>query len=112
MFDDLKMGVFCEECIILSHGGLWNQLRVEFLVDTYDKLPCFVDLLSSYIHVFNFSNVISEMAVKRQSPAQRGARISNRIFLDLDEDGQKLKRGRLSPQSFDSIRYFCCISFQ
>uniref|UniRef100_A0A8C0B2S2 Small ribosomal subunit protein mS31 n=1 Tax=Buteo japonicus TaxID=224669 RepID=A0A8C0B2S2_9AVES len=42
----------------------------------------------------------------RQSPAQRGVRISNRIFLDLDEDGQKLKPGRLSPQSFDSRRYF------
>ncbi|XP_069658887.1 small ribosomal subunit protein mS31 [Haliaeetus albicilla] len=52
----------------------------------------------------NIRNVISEMAVKRQSPAQRGVRISNRIFLDLDEDGQKLKPGRLSPQSFDSRR--------
>ncbi|NXW19125.1 RT31 protein, partial [Circaetus pectoralis] len=50
----------------------------------------------------NIRNVISEMAVKRQSPAQRGVRISNRIFLDLDEDGQKLKPGRFSPQSFDS----------
>ncbi|NXS73120.1 RT31 protein, partial [Pandion haliaetus] len=47
-------------------------------------------------------NIISEMAVQRQSPAQRGMRITNRIFLDVDEDGQKLKPGRLSPQSFDS----------
>ncbi|NXY47147.1 RT31 protein, partial [Ceuthmochares aereus] len=51
---------------------------------------------------FNFSNVISEMAVKRQPQAQRGVRISNRISLELDEDGQRLRRGRLSPQSFDS----------
>ncbi|XP_064029657.1 small ribosomal subunit protein mS31 isoform X2 [Pogoniulus pusillus] len=33
-------------------------------------------------------NVLSEMAIKRQSPAQRGVRISNRISLDLDEDIQ------------------------
>ncbi|XP_074995821.1 small ribosomal subunit protein mS31 [Calonectris borealis] len=52
----------------------------------------------------NIRNVISEMAVKRQSPAQRGVRISNRISLELDEDGQKMKPGRLSPQSFDSRR--------
>ncbi|NXC74955.1 RT31 protein, partial [Anhinga anhinga] len=55
----------------------------------------------------NLRNVISEMAVKRQSVAQRGVRISNRISLDLDEDGQRIKSER--PQSFDSRRYFCCI---
>ncbi|KAK4831353.1 hypothetical protein QYF61_017484 [Mycteria americana] len=49
-------------------------------------------------------NVISEMAVKRQSPAQRGVRISSRISLELDEDGQRIKLERLSPQSFDSRR--------
>ncbi|NXL05514.1 RT31 protein, partial [Mesembrinibis cayennensis] len=54
----------------------------------------------------NIRNVISEMAVKRQSPAQRGVRISNRISLELDEDGQRIKPGRLSPQSSDSRRYF------
>ncbi|KAF1515570.1 28S ribosomal protein S31, mitochondrial, partial [Eudyptes sclateri] len=52
----------------------------------------------------NIRNVISEMAVKRQSPAQRGVRISNRISLELDEDGQRIKPERLSPQSFDSKR--------
>ncbi|KAM7128505.1 small ribosomal subunit protein mS31 isoform 2-T2 [Ciconia maguari] len=49
-------------------------------------------------------NVISEMAVKRQSPAQRGVRISSRISLELDEDGQRIKLERLSPQSLDSRR--------
>ncbi|KAF1400872.1 28S ribosomal protein S31, mitochondrial, partial [Spheniscus humboldti] len=52
----------------------------------------------------NIRNVISEMAVKRQSPAQRGVRISSRISLELDEDGQRIKPERLSPQSFDSKR--------
>ncbi|XP_076220306.1 small ribosomal subunit protein mS31 [Aptenodytes patagonicus] len=52
----------------------------------------------------NIRNVISEMAIKRQSPAQRGVRISNRISLELDEDGQRIKPERLSPQSFDSRR--------
>ncbi|NXF94409.1 RT31 protein, partial [Eubucco bourcierii] len=33
-------------------------------------------------------NVLSEMAIKKQPPAQRGVRISNRISLDLDEDIQ------------------------
>uniref|UniRef100_A0A663MA18 Small ribosomal subunit protein mS31 n=1 Tax=Athene cunicularia TaxID=194338 RepID=A0A663MA18_ATHCN len=36
-------------------------------------------------------NVISEMAVKRQSPAQRGVRISSRISLRVDEDDQRIK---------------------
>ncbi|XP_072706405.1 small ribosomal subunit protein mS31 isoform X3 [Ciconia boyciana] len=49
-------------------------------------------------------NVISEMAVKRHSPAQRGVRISSRISLELDEDGQRIKLERLSPQSLDSRR--------
>ncbi|XP_009318208.1 PREDICTED: 28S ribosomal protein S31, mitochondrial [Pygoscelis adeliae] len=52
----------------------------------------------------NIRNVISEMAVKRQSPAQRGVRISNRISLELDEDGQGIKPERLSPRSSDSRR--------
>ncbi|NXJ82360.1 RT31 protein, partial [Trogon melanurus] len=55
----------------------------------------------------NIRNVISEMAVKKQSRAQRAVRISNRISLELDEDGQRIK-----PQSFDSRRYFSCVSFQ
>ncbi|NXF37764.1 RT31 protein, partial [Nyctibius bracteatus] len=50
----------------------------------------------------NIRNVISEMAVKRQSPAQRGVRLSSRISLDLDEDGERIKPGRFSPQSSDS----------
>ncbi|NXE87761.1 RT31 protein, partial [Menura novaehollandiae] len=50
----------------------------------------------------NIRNVISEMAVKRQSPAQRGARISGRISLELDEDGQRIRPERWSSQSFDS----------
>ncbi|NWR55028.1 RT31 protein, partial [Bucorvus abyssinicus] len=49
--------------------------------------------------IINIRNVISEMAVKRQSPAQRGVRISNRISLELDEDGQRIRPGRLSHQS-------------
>ncbi|XP_021232833.1 28S ribosomal protein S31, mitochondrial isoform X3 [Numida meleagris] len=52
----------------------------------------------------NIRNVISEMAVKRQSPAQRGVRISNRISLEMDEDGQRIKPGRPSSRSFDSER--------
>ncbi|NWI22976.1 RT31 protein, partial [Sula dactylatra] len=52
----------------------------------------------------NLRNVISEMAVKRQSPAQRGVRISSRLSLDLDEDGRRIRSERLSPQSFDSRR--------
>ncbi|NXX24894.1 RT31 protein, partial [Nicator chloris] len=47
-------------------------------------------------------NVISEMTVKRQSPALRDARISGRISLQLDEDGQRIRRGRSSAQSMDS----------
>ncbi|NXC82643.1 RT31 protein, partial [Cercotrichas coryphoeus] len=50
----------------------------------------------------NIRNVISEMTVKRQSPAQRGARISGRISLQLDEDGQRRRRERSSAQSVDS----------
>ncbi|NXL53690.1 RT31 protein, partial [Podilymbus podiceps] len=49
----------------------------------------------------NLRNVISEMAVKRQSSAHRGVRISSRISLELDEDGQRIKPERMSPQSFD-----------
>ncbi|NXK22524.1 RT31 protein, partial [Arenaria interpres] len=52
----------------------------------------------------NIRNVISEMSVKRQSPAERGVRISSRISLELDEDGQRIRPGRVSPQSFDSRR--------
>uniref|UniRef100_A0A803XNF8 Small ribosomal subunit protein mS31 n=1 Tax=Meleagris gallopavo TaxID=9103 RepID=A0A803XNF8_MELGA len=59
----------------------------------------------------NIRNVISEMAVKRQSPAQRGVRISNRISLEMDEDGQRIKPGRSSSRSFDSGRYFCSVTF-
>uniref|UniRef100_A0A8B9F636 Small ribosomal subunit protein mS31 n=1 Tax=Amazona collaria TaxID=241587 RepID=A0A8B9F636_9PSIT len=54
--------------------------------------------------IVTIRNVISEMAVKRQSPAQRGVRISGRISLDFDEDGQRMKPGRFSPQSSDSRR--------
>ncbi|NXS09625.1 RT31 protein, partial [Neodrepanis coruscans] len=52
----------------------------------------------------NIRNVISEMTIKRQSPAQRGARISSRISLELDEDGQRIRPERFSSQSFDSRR--------
>lgn len=76
-----------------------------------DKLPCFVYLLSFYICVFNFSNVISEMAIKRESPAQKSVRISNRISVDFDEDGQRIKSERPSRQSSDSRRYFYCVPF-
>ncbi|XP_065514370.1 small ribosomal subunit protein mS31 [Caloenas nicobarica] len=54
--------------------------------------------------VINIRNVISEMAVKRESPAQRGVRISNRISMDFDEDGQRIKSERTSRQSSDSRR--------
>ncbi|NXD81947.1 RT31 protein, partial [Halcyon senegalensis] len=50
----------------------------------------------------NIRNMIAEMAVKRQTPAQRGVRISNRISLKLDEDGQGINAERMS---FDSRRY-------
>ncbi|XP_005516388.2 PREDICTED: 28S ribosomal protein S31, mitochondrial [Pseudopodoces humilis] len=52
----------------------------------------------------NIRNVISEMTVKRQSSAQRGARISGRISLQLDEDGQRIRPARSSAQSVDSRR--------
>ncbi|KAM6140022.1 small ribosomal subunit protein mS31 [Pterocles gutturalis] len=51
----------------------------------------------------NLRNVISEMAVQRQSPSQRGVRLSSRISLELDEDGQRIKPER-SPESSDSRR--------
>uniref|UniRef100_A0A8C5T2G8 Small ribosomal subunit protein mS31 n=1 Tax=Malurus cyaneus samueli TaxID=2593467 RepID=A0A8C5T2G8_9PASS len=51
-------------------------------------------------------NVILEMTVKRQSPAQRGARISSGISLQLDEDGRRIRPERSSAQSIDSRRYF------
>ncbi|NXF09811.1 RT31 protein, partial [Smithornis capensis] len=54
----------------------------------------------------NIRNVISEMTVKRQSPAQRGARLSSRISLALDEDDQRIRPERSSSQSFVSSRYF------
>ncbi|NWV43309.1 RT31 protein, partial [Grantiella picta] len=50
----------------------------------------------------NIRNVISEMTVKRQSPAQRGARITGRISLQLDEDGQRIMPERSSALSIDS----------
>ncbi|NWX63883.1 RT31 protein, partial [Promerops cafer] len=50
----------------------------------------------------NIRNVISEMTVKRQSPAQWGARISSRISLQLDEDGQRIRPERSSAKSMDS----------
>ncbi|NXH40862.1 RT31 protein, partial [Dicaeum eximium] len=50
----------------------------------------------------NIRNVISEMTVKRQSPAQWGARISSRISLRLDEDRQRIRPDRSSAQSMDS----------
>ncbi|NXU56480.1 RT31 protein, partial [Turnix velox] len=52
--------------------------------------------------ITDIRNVISEMAVKRQSPAERGVRISSRISLEMDEDGQRIKLGRPSPKSVDS----------
>ncbi|NXW42031.1 RT31 protein, partial [Nyctiprogne leucopyga] len=57
----------------------------------------------------NIRNVISEMTVKRQSPARRGVRVSSHISLKLDEDGRSVKPERLSPQSFDSRRYYYTI---
>ncbi|KAM9389406.1 small ribosomal subunit protein mS31 [Phaethornis superciliosus] len=53
--------------------------------------------------LIDIRNVISEMTVKRQSPAQRAARISNRISLKLDED-QRIRPGRLSPETSESRR--------
>lgn len=50
----------------------------------------------------NIRNVISEMSIKRQSPARRGVMISNRISLAMEEDGQRTKPERLSSHSFDS----------
>uniref|UniRef100_A0A8C9UFW9 Small ribosomal subunit protein mS31 n=1 Tax=Serinus canaria TaxID=9135 RepID=A0A8C9UFW9_SERCA len=44
----------------------------------------------------NLRNVISEMTFKRQSPEQWGARLSGRISLQLDEDGQRTRPERSS----------------
>ncbi|NXH00243.1 RT31 protein, partial [Loxia leucoptera] len=52
----------------------------------------------------NLRNVISEMTFKRQSPEQWGARLSGRISLQLDEDGQRTRPERSSAQSMDSRR--------
>ncbi|NXR50992.1 RT31 protein, partial [Hippolais icterina] len=52
----------------------------------------------------NIRNVISEMTIKRQSPAQRGMRISGLISLQLDEDGQRIRRERSSAEPMDSRR--------
>ncbi|OXB58956.1 hypothetical protein ASZ78_005777 [Callipepla squamata] len=61
------------------------------------------DVLSGPVN-FHDSNVISEMAVKKQSPAQRSMRVSNLMSLDMDEDGQRIKPGKPSSRSFDSGR--------
>ncbi|XP_030090294.2 28S ribosomal protein S31, mitochondrial isoform X1 [Serinus canaria] len=50
----------------------------------------------------NLRNVISEMTFKRQSPEQWGARLSGRISLQLDEDGQRTRPERSS--AMDSRR--------
>ncbi|XP_067147677.1 small ribosomal subunit protein mS31 [Apteryx mantelli] len=52
----------------------------------------------------NIRNVISDMTIKRESPAQRGVRISNLISLELEEDGKRIRPERLAPQSSDSRR--------
>ncbi|NXA33845.1 RT31 protein, partial [Eudromia elegans] len=54
----------------------------------------------------NIRNVISDMTVKRESPARRGVRISNLISLELEEDGKRIKPEQLGYQSSDSRRYF------
>ncbi|NXP57678.1 RT31 protein, partial [Chloropsis cyanopogon] len=59
----------------------------------------------------NIRNVISEMTVKRRSPAPWAVRKSGRISLQLDEDGQRIRPERSSAQAMDSRRYFCCFSF-
>ncbi|NWI17193.1 RT31 protein, partial [Crypturellus soui] len=56
--------------------------------------------------IVNIRNVISDMTIKRESPAQRGARISSLISLELEEDGKRIKPERLGSQSSDSRRYF------
>ncbi|NXU80752.1 RT31 protein, partial [Oreotrochilus melanogaster] len=53
--------------------------------------------------LLDIRNIISEMTVKRQSPAQRAARISNRISLELDED-RRIRPGRMSSQTSESRR--------
>ncbi|XP_071594407.1 small ribosomal subunit protein mS31 [Heliangelus exortis] len=53
--------------------------------------------------LIDIRNVISEMTVKRQSPAQRAARISNRISLEFDED-RRIRPGRMSSQTSESRR--------
>ncbi|NXY04617.1 RT31 protein, partial [Pteruthius melanotis] len=50
----------------------------------------------------NLRNVISEMTVKRQTPAQRVAMLSGRLSLQVDEDGQRIRPERSSAQSIDS----------
>lgn len=48
---DLKMGVFCEECKILSYRGLWSQLRIEFLII---HVANFLALLICWVFTFMF----------------------------------------------------------
>ncbi|NWV52587.1 RT31 protein, partial [Daphoenositta chrysoptera] len=52
----------------------------------------------------NIRNVISEMTVKRQTPAHKNAKLSGRISLQSDEDGQRIRPQRSSAQSIDSRR--------
>ncbi|NWI39042.1 RT31 protein, partial [Picathartes gymnocephalus] len=54
--------------------------------------------------IINIRNVISEMAVKRQSPTQRDVRISGRISLQLDEDGQRIRPERSSAVDSRSLK--------
>ncbi|XP_010226060.1 PREDICTED: 28S ribosomal protein S31, mitochondrial [Tinamus guttatus] len=54
--------------------------------------------------IVNIRNVISDMTIKRESPAQRGARISNLISLEFEEDGKRIKSERVASQSSDSRR--------
>ncbi|XP_065586371.1 small ribosomal subunit protein mS31 isoform X2 [Cyrtonyx montezumae] len=54
--------------------------------------------------IINIRNVISEMAVKKQSLAQRSMRVSNLMSLEMDEDGRRIKPGKPSSHSFDSGR--------
>ncbi|XP_025909122.1 28S ribosomal protein S31, mitochondrial [Nothoprocta perdicaria] len=52
----------------------------------------------------NIRNVISDMTIKKESPAQRGVRVSNLISLEFEEDGKRIKPEQLGTQSSDPRR--------
>uniref|UniRef100_A0A8C6ZBU9 Small ribosomal subunit protein mS31 n=1 Tax=Nothoprocta perdicaria TaxID=30464 RepID=A0A8C6ZBU9_NOTPE len=74
------------------------------------NIRCVYRMLFSIIPSFLIFNVISDMTIKKESPAQRGVRVSNLISLEFEEDGKRIKPEQLGTQSSDPRRYFLLCS--